>query len=106
MFSTPITEFAYAGLAGLCIGAFCCLGGTTREAWADSENSVGVALRAFARILHGISVTGASTFGPTPVLAGEVVGFRYASVDYRCCRYVDVSMGAVTLADLWLPNLA
>src|SRR2546430_15826593 len=75
MFLTPITEFAYAGLAGLCIGAFCCLAGTTREAWADSENSVGVVLLAFALILHGIFITGASTFGPTPVLEGVVLGF-------------------------------
>ncbi len=104
MFPTPITGFAYVALAGLCIGAFCCVAGTTREAWADSENSVGVALLAFALILHGIFITGASTFGPTPVLAGEVFGFRCAGMDYRPCGYVDVSTGRGYLVDARLPQ--
>src|SRR5207253_8877329 len=95
MFPTPITEFAYVGLAGLCIGAFCCVAGTTREAWADSENSVGVALLAFALILNGIFISGASTFGPTPVLAGDVFVFRDARIAYRSCRYVYLSTGRV-----------
>src|SRR5438874_13046930 len=104
MFPTPITEFAYVGLAGLCIGAFCCLAGTTREAWADSENSVGVALLAFALILHCIFITGASTFGPTPVLAGVVFGFRCASMGYRSCGYVDVFECWVLLYVAGRPN--
>lgn len=93
MFLTPITGPVYLVIAALSIGSFICLAGTTREAWADAENSIGISLLAFAIVLHGVFVTGASTFGPTPVLMGEVFGARCVAMEPKPCDSIDVSTG-------------
>jgi hypothetical protein len=94
MLPSSITGFVFLAIVGLSIGAFCCLAGATREAWADSETSVGVALLALALILHGVFITGASTFGPTPVLAAEIFGGQCLDQGQEVpCRSVDLSTG-------------
>jgi hypothetical protein len=92
------------GLIRVSLGAFVCLSGTTREAWALKETAIGVLLSGLALLVHGIFIVGASTFGPTPVLAGEVFGFRCAEMNYRSCGYVDVSTGRGYLVDARLPH--
>jgi hypothetical protein len=104
MFLTAITGPVYLVMGGLSIGSFLCLAGTTREAWADTENSVGISLLAFAFILHGLFVTGASTFGPTPVLKGEVLGAHCVAMQPKPCDSIDVSTGRGYLVDAHLPE--
>jgi len=64
--------------------------GTTREAWASTENALGVVLLALAFLAHGILITEASTFGPTPVLKGEVYGADCGLMEPRPCDFIDV----------------
>jgi len=84
---------AYMAVIGLSIGALVYLVGTTREAWASTENAIGMILLALAFLAHGILITGASTFGPTPVLKGEVFGADCGLMEPRPCDFIDVSTG-------------
>lgn len=100
-----ITGIAYLIIATLSVLAFLCLSGTTREAWAFKETAAGVLLLAFVVLVHGIAVVGAATFGPTPVLQGEVFGFSCGvPVDYSDCNSVDVSTGRGYLMNARLPQ--
>jgi hypothetical protein len=64
-----------------------------------------VLLLALAFLVHGIFVVGAATFGPTPVLQGEVFSFSCGiPIDYTDCKSVDVSTGRGYLLDARLPQ--
>jgi hypothetical protein len=63
----------------LVFAAFLCLAGNSNQTWPDPGNALGVLFLAFALLLDGFFVAGASTFGPTPVLdvaIGSVWGDR------------------------------
>jgi len=63
----------------LVFAALLCLAGNSNHTWSDPGNALGVLLLAFALLLDGFFVAGASTFGPNPVLdvaIGSVWGDR------------------------------
>jgi hypothetical protein len=96
---------AYTVLVALLLGALAYLAGTTREAWATRETAIGMLMLGLAVLLDGIFITGASTFGPTPVLAGEVFGFDCGRpIDDTACNFVDLSTGRGYLVDARLPQ--
>ncbi len=104
MFSS-VTGLAYLFVAGLSLAGLICISGTTREAWAFKETAIGISLLALAILVHGIFISGAATFGPTPVLQGEVFGLNCGiPIDYTDCNSVDLSTGYGYLLDARLPE--
>src|SRR4051812_17126900 len=64
MLFAPISLLAWVGVVLFTLIGLGFLAGTSRQSWFDPSTAIGIWLLGTSFILHGVFITGASTFGP------------------------------------------